>query len=412
MLASAVMLTVALAGALGMDLAHLDKEASLHKLVAVSALWLADLFTSAAPNRSIVAIRSYLGILVLAFSLFAFSAWIRTDRKIKSAWLDTGLFALQILIGALVESDLLYLVAAELAFILPLRKALAWLCGLMLTFVASTIPILMHAGVGTPRCNVAGIFPPPAIVPMGLDWVNEIAFQIFAFCVGYFARAEMQSRLTLASTYGELAATQVLLEDAVRASEKERIACDLHVAIGTQLTALCRHLNLAAHHADAHIAESIAISRKLAQRLLIDIRTVISNEYERQPILLRSTLETLCKEIPYPHIVLSYDDQIDLKSSAIAYTIFRVVQEAVSNTMHHSGASLLRIEIAKVSNGLAISITDNGKGTQTNAVAHSGNGLRGIGERIEEHGGTMKTFNRPEGGFSVQIWLPHTEGCQ
>lgn len=413
MLACAIMLAVALADAVDMGPRQLQKAASLNKVIAVSALRLAGMFVNENADRSIAGLQIYLGLLGLAFSVFAAAIWGRTSPQIKrSASLDAGLLAVQILVGALVESDLLYLVAAELAFVLPLRTALAWLCAQMLTFIVSTISILMHTGAGTPRCNIAWIFPPPAIVPMGLDWIEEIAFQIFAFCVGYFAGTEMRSRLALASAHAELVAAQMLLEDAIRASEQERIAHNLHTAISDQLSALCLQLDLAMRHASAHIVESVRTSRELAQRLLAEVRIVVSGEREQQPIHVRHALETLCAGIPYPRIVLSYDEQIDLNSPALAHTIFRVVQEAVSNTVRHSGASLLQIAVGRQNEGLIISIDDNGNGVWKNVAGHAGNGLRGICERIEAHGGTLKTANRSEGGFSMQIRLPQSRGGQ
>lgn len=413
MLSCAILLAIALARAVNMGPAQVEKLAALNRAATVLALHLADMATGAGVDRMAAVLWFYLGLLVLAFSLFALAFWVRTSRQIeRSTLLDAGLLIMQILIGALVESELLHLVAAELAFVFPLQHALKWLCAQMLVFVASTIPALLHADVGVPRCNVPGIVPPSALAAMSLNWIDVTGFQIFAFCVGYFACAEMVSRLTLANAHAELTAAQAQLADAIRTSEQTRIAHHLHDALGNHLTALNLQLDLAMRQVGGRAIESVRTSRELAQRLLAEVRVVVSSERTRQTINLRHALETLCAGIPSPRIVLSYDDRIDLQSPALAHAIFCIVQEAISNTVRHAGAAALHIELLAAGEGLTISIGDNGKGMHGNARAHASNGLLGIRERVEAHGGTLEIANRPEGGLGMHIWLPPSGGMQ
>jgi signal transduction histidine kinase len=152
--------------------------------------------------------------------------------------------------------------------------------------------------------------------------------------------------------------------------------------------------------------EPVRTARTLAQSLLAEMRAVVGNDLSHQIIDLRQALQTLCAGIPSPRIVLSFDAQLDTISPALSHTVFRVVQEAVSNAVRHSGASMLEIGVSRRREDLAISIGDNGNGMSRSAAASGGNGLRGMRERVEEVGGTLETINRVEGGLSINIRLP------
>jgi two-component system, NarL family, sensor histidine kinase DesK len=144
------------------------------------------------------------------------------------------------------------------------------------------------------------------------------------------------------------------------------------------------------------------------QRLFSEIRVVVSLEHDKQIINLRQALETLCAGIPTPQISLRIDPAVDVNSPALAHTIFRSVQEAISNAVRHSGAEVVRVDISRTNDGLTLAISDNGKGMRKTESVKSGTGLRGICERVEEHGGSFATGNRPDGGFGLQIWLPQS----
>lgn len=411
LLACAIMLAVALTSSLGMGPARIEMDAALNKPTAMLAMKLAGTIRGTGADPEQAALWFYLGILVLAMSLFAACFWWRTSPTIKRpALLDAGLLAVQILVGALVESNLLHLVAAELAFILPPRAAVAWLCTQMAIFVMPAIPLLAQPELGTPVCNVDGILPPPRSVMIGLHWLEEIAFQIFAYCVGHFAAAEMRTRRTLAEANAELGAAQLLLAETIRTSERERIARDLHDALGQHLSALNIQLDLAMRQVANPIRESVQTAHDLAQRLLTEMRAVVSIERERQPLNLRHALETLCAGIPSPRIVLSFDEKLAIDSPALSHTVFCAIQEAVSNAVRHSGANVLQIVLTRKHEHLTIAISDDGKGVSASEANRAGNGLRGIRERIEEAGGKVETANRAEGGFVMHIQLPLAGG--
>ncbi|MFE2560856.1 sensor histidine kinase [Streptomyces sp. NPDC059352] len=84
---------------------------------------------------------------------------------------------------------------------------------------------------------------------------------------------------------------------------------------------------------------------------------------------------------------------------------FRIVQEALTNVVRHSGSRTARVEIAHGPGRLDLRVDDDGPATGTEAGG-SGNGLAGMRERAAALGGTIEAGGRPDGGFRVHAVLP------
>lgn len=84
---------------------------------------------------------------------------------------------------------------------------------------------------------------------------------------------------------------------------------------------------------------------------------------------------------------------------------FRIVQEALTNVVRHSGSRTARVEIAHGPGRLDLRVDDDGPATGTEAGG-SGNGLAGMRERAAALGGTIEAGVRPDGGFRVHAVLP------
>ncbi|WP_119295881.1 sensor histidine kinase [Streptomyces sp. YIM 130001] len=86
---------------------------------------------------------------------------------------------------------------------------------------------------------------------------------------------------------------------------------------------------------------------------------------------------------------------------------FRIVQEALTNVVRHSGSRRARVRVHYAGGGLDLQIDDDGPATRADAGG-SGNGLAGMRERAAALGGTIEAGPRPEGGFRVRAALPKT----
>jgi signal transduction histidine kinase len=86
---------------------------------------------------------------------------------------------------------------------------------------------------------------------------------------------------------------------------------------------------------------------------------------------------------------------------------YRIVQEAVNNIMKHSGASGAQIRVEKSSDGILLSIRDNGIGffseQKSGGIGKGGFGLTGIRERAALLGGTVNIQSQPGVGTHLLI---------
>lgn len=84
---------------------------------------------------------------------------------------------------------------------------------------------------------------------------------------------------------------------------------------------------------------------------------------------------------------------------------FRIVQEALTNVVRHSGSRGARVRIGYGAGRIRLRIDDDGPATGSDAGG-SGNGLAGMRERAAALGGTIEAGSRPDGGFQVRAELP------
>ncbi|WP_425608670.1 sensor histidine kinase [Streptomyces albipurpureus] len=84
---------------------------------------------------------------------------------------------------------------------------------------------------------------------------------------------------------------------------------------------------------------------------------------------------------------------------------FRIVQEALTNVVRHSGSRAARVGIVRIRGRLVLRIDDDGPATGSDAGG-SGNGLAGMRERAAALGGTIDACERSDGGFRVVADLP------
>ena len=89
-------------------------------------------------------------------------------------------------------------------------------------------------------------------------------------------------------------------------------------------------------------------------------------------------------------------------------TAYRVVQEALTNTLRHAGAARARVLLRYVDGALEIEVADDGRGPPAEGT-HSGRGLVGMRERLLLFGGSLETNGRVGGGFVVRARVPSAE---
>jgi signal transduction histidine kinase len=90
-------------------------------------------------------------------------------------------------------------------------------------------------------------------------------------------------------------------------------------------------------------------------------------------------------------------------SPGVELAAFRVVQEALTNTLKHAGLATSTVVVRYGEQELDLEIVDDGQRARSNGVGH---GLIGMRERVAIYDGALEAGPRPEGGFAVRVHLP------
>lgn len=186
--------------------------------------------------------------------------------------------------------------------------------------------------------------------------------------------------------------------------ERKRIAADLHDNMGAYATAIIANVDDIIVNKKNDTEPALFNLKINAIELMSNLRDTIWASYKEKIFLtgISDRFKSYIKKImsAYPNVHIEISDKInnDISFSAIqALNIFRILQEACTNALKHSGASL--IEVIFESNGmLKLSITDNGTGITDIGYLNNGNGIKNMKLRASECGLCLRVEeNQPSG---------------
>ncbi len=205
--------------------------------------------------------------------------------------------------------------------------------------------------------------------------------------------------------------------------ERRRIARELHDAIGQNLVGLVTNLTLAQRSAGKNhpkARQALAGGLEVAERCLKEMRTL---SYLLHPPLLDE--DGLASALAWyvKGFAERSEIKVDLKVSPnfgrlpqeIETTLFRVVQEGLTNVHRHSKSPTASIRLSRRATGVKLEITDRGQGMPTKAL-HSGNqksgklgvGIMGMSERARQLGGRLEIDSSGR-GTTVRVMIPNPE---
>lgn len=226
--------------------------------------------------------------------------------------------------------------------------------------------------------------------------------------------SESQSRQQLAIAHEQLRQYSLLIEDRAALQERNRIAREIHDSLGHALTAQSIQLENARQFCQINTEKAIVFiqeSQNLAATALKDIRQSVSTL--RLESLTDKPLDAAIVELLedfYRVNKITPDYQIALThsvSNEIGITIYRIIQEALTNITKHSHANKVIIKLKTLTGYLYLTIEDNGLGfnPQQNTT---GFGLRGMRERTAALGGKFNLISLPGKGCQIIVDLPIT----
>jgi len=96
-------------------------------------------------------------------------------------------------------------------------------------------------------------------------------------------------------------------------------------------------------------------------------------------------------------------EPVDLPAG-LDLSVYRIVQEALTNTLRHAGARRAEVALVFGPHDLRVEVRDDGRGPVDGDAG--GHGLVGIQERVKIYGGEMSAAGTPGGGFVLRARLP------
>ena len=269
--------------------------------------------------------------------------------------------------------------------------------------------------------RVDGVRIPVETTAVRIMFENREAHLVFVRDMAERHRHEAESRQRreeLEQINRELRASQRQLqrlsEQLLSAQEEERrrVAVELHDGIGQYLCGLKFNLDgledqMASKGATPDETRRIHALSDVVAHAVDDIRRMVS---ALRPSILDSN--SLDKAVVWLCEQFNGNGRIELKTDlqpvdgAIDETtriaIFRVIQEALSNAIRHSGATRIRIRLRRAAGGgVAMSVEDNGKGYNPETKAGTGVGLGSMRDRAHVSGGTLQVTTTPGKGTKV-----------
>jgi signal transduction histidine kinase len=240
---------------------------------------------------------------------------------------------------------------------------------------------------------------------------GELEFTTIALIVMLLVRrvlGDRERRAQMAERERDLAAREAVVE------ERARIARELHDVIAHNVSMMVVQAG-----AERRVVEPTSGTRDVLEtieqigrsaltemrRLVGMLRTDAPDSLSPQPGLDDvPALVTKIREAGLP-VELSVEGERRALPAGIELSAYRIVQEALTNTLKHADGAHAEVHVRYGSDSLELEIVDDGPGGPARASG-GGHGLVGMRERVALYGGRLDAGRRAEGGFAVHVLLP------
>jgi signal transduction histidine kinase len=224
--------------------------------------------------------------------------------------------------------------------------------------------------------------------------------------------AERQSREKLVLAHEQLRQYALRIEDQATLQERNRIAREIHDALGHALTAQSIQLENALLFLPAEAEKTrtfLQESQRLGARALQEVRRSIAT-LRSNPLRGRSldvAIEDAISEFQSTTgITLTHTLRVSQSLPAeISTAVYRILQESLTNIAKHSGATQVSLHIQQHRDRLHFQIADNGQGFDPDRNT-TGFGLQGMRERTTFLGGKFFLFSQPGQGCRITVSIP------
>ena len=311
-----------------------------------------------------------------------------------------------------------WLLAAVLSFVdgrLVVNTAGATVAGMIAAFLLGNLrdDVQARMGLGITLGGAAiVVYNQPDHAP------GQLVFIPVLFAIGWLAGFAMRERTEQAEAAEERASRAEREREAAArlavAEERARIARELHDVVAHAVSVMVLQVGAVRHKLPETVAEDKDALKDVEQagraalaemrRLLGAMHDGEDAELAPQPGL--DSLDALVERVGRAGLPvrLQVEGVAVLLPRAIDLSAYRIVQEGLTNSLKHAGASRADVTVRYAADSLQLEVRDDGVGAAPGDGL--GHGLVGIRERVKIYGGKMNAGPAPEGGFVLSARLP------
>jgi signal transduction histidine kinase len=250
---------------------------------------------------------------------------------------------------------------------------------------------------------------------------NDIFFPVTFFCVvPWLVGRTLRNHTLLARELAEKAerAEHARVEEERRAiaAERSRIARELHDVLAHSLSVMVVQSSAARRIVERdpeRAVEAAALVEQTGREALVELRHLFGpvrrgegEELSGPPSITR--LDQLAARARAAGLSVELDVEgtpVDLPPG-VDLTAYRVVQEALTNTLKHAGRAQATVRVTYEPNEVVIAVEDDGTPAEGALDESGGYGLLGMRERVSLYGGMIQAGPREQGGYAVRARLP------
>ncbi|TWD82205.1 signal transduction histidine kinase [Kribbella amoyensis] len=245
---------------------------------------------------------------------------------------------------------------------------------------------------------------------LGYELVGHAALIAAVVALGSSVRAHRALR-ERTDQVASLTAHQAILQAEGRTrAERLRLARELHDSIGHCLAVASLHTNVAREaNSETDRTHALRLVREAVGEAMTQLRSTVTLLRSSASELDSGTLADIPRLVDAPGAAgykVELDVAEDLSCSAtVEATAFRLVQEAITNTLRHADAGAITVRVvAEGEDRIKVAVSDDGVPARPPSCP-AGHGLAGMRERVEAVGGSLEVRATAD-GWQVTALLP------
>ena len=236
---------------------------------------------------------------------------------------------------------------------------------------------------------------------------------IVAWLVGSFVRGGRTQKALETQAAGQRRAAELAVAD-----ERSRLARELHDIVSHNLSVVVLQAGGARAQGSAAAPAALEKIERSGREALFEMRRllgVLRGDDEVATVAPQPGLAQLAPLVDRVRaaglpVEVSIDGDRSGLSPALELSVYRIVQEALTNVLKHAGPATARVDIRCGEDAVTIEVADDGCGSDA-TPSFTGHGLVGMQERVALFGGSLDAIPGADGGFVVRARLPLAAGA-